>query len=40
LCRDVLNDLTGDGTAAFASWLRRGGVLVTDVHDWERTASR
>jgi glycine/sarcosine N-methyltransferase len=45
LCRGVLNDLAADADrsaafAAFARWLRPGGVLVADVRDWEETARR
>ncbi len=45
LCRGVLNDLLEDGEragalAAFAAWLRPGGVLVADVRDWGATAGR
>jgi hypothetical protein len=45
LCRGVLNDLLEDGEragalAAFAAWLRPGGVLVADVCDWGATAGR
>ena len=45
LCRGVLNDLLEDSEragalAAFAAWLRPGGVLVADVRDWGATAGR
>jgi SAM-dependent methyltransferase len=45
LCRGVLNDLL-DGQSrerafsSFAGALRRGGVLVLDVREWEATARR
>jgi len=45
LCRGVLNDLL-DGRSrerafsSFAGALRRGGVLVLDVREWEATARR
>ena len=45
LCRGVLNDLVTDDarSSAFASFgraLRKGGVLVLDVREWETTAAR
>jgi SAM-dependent methyltransferase len=45
LCRGVLGDLLtgvdrGRAFAAFAAWLRPGGVLVADVRDWAATAER
>jgi SAM-dependent methyltransferase len=45
LCRGVLNDLVNedDRRSAFASFrrtLRKGGVLILDVCEWEGTATR
>jgi SAM-dependent methyltransferase len=45
LCRGVLNDLVDEDArrSAFASFgraLRRDGVLVLDVRDWDSTAAR
>jgi len=45
LCRGVLNDLIDDGDrrsafASFARALRRSGVLILDVRDWDATANR
>jgi SAM-dependent methyltransferase len=45
LCRGVLNDVVEDGDraaafAAFASWLRPGGVLLLDVRDRDRSIRR
>ena len=45
LCRGVLNDLVDDGDrrsafASFAQALRRNGVLILDVRDWDATANR
>jgi SAM-dependent methyltransferase len=45
LCRGVLNDLLDDRSRqkvfeSFAGSLRRGGVLVFDVREWEGTARR
>lgn len=45
LCRGVLNDLVDDGDrrsafASFAQALRRSGVLILDVRDWDATAIR
>lgn len=45
LCRGVLNDLTGAAERAaalpaLAAMLARGGVLVADVREWERSAER
>jgi len=45
LCRGVLNDLIDDGDrrsafASFARTLRRSGVLILDVRDWDATANR
>ena len=45
LCRGVLNDLLdgrgrGRAFSSFAGALRRGGVLVLDVREWEATARR
>jgi SAM-dependent methyltransferase len=45
LCRGVLNDLVDEDerSLAFASFgraLRRGGVLVLDVREWDATAAR
>jgi SAM-dependent methyltransferase len=45
LCRGVLNDFVDDDTrrsvfAAFAGSLRRGGVLILDVREWEGTRDR
>ena len=45
LCRGVLNDLLDDrdrhaAFAAFAAWLRPGGVLLADARDWQATAAR
>lgn len=45
LCRGVLNDLTTDDArerafAAFANWLRPGGVLLLDVRETEGSRTR
>ncbi|MGE5837797.1 MAG: class I SAM-dependent methyltransferase [Acidobacteriota bacterium] len=45
LCRGVLNDLVDDGDrrsafASFARALRRSGVLILDVRDWDATVIR
>jgi SAM-dependent methyltransferase len=45
LCRGVLNDLLDDDEragafAAFARALRRAGVLILDVREWEASAER
>jgi chemotaxis methyl-accepting protein methylase len=45
LCRGVLNDLVDEDarSSAFASFgraLRKGGVLVLDVREWDATAAR
>jgi SAM-dependent methyltransferase len=45
LCRGVLNDFVDEdarrsGFAVFAGSLRRGGVLVLDVREWEATRDR
>ena len=45
LCRGVLNDLVNDDerSSSFASFgraLRKGGVLVLDVREWDATAAR
>ena len=45
LCRGVLNDFVTDDTrlsvfAAFAGALRRPGVLILDVREWEATRDR
>jgi len=45
LCRGVLNDITDDAGRqeaffAFARALRKGGVLVLDVREWNSTALR
>jgi SAM-dependent methyltransferase len=45
LCRGVLNDFLNDDArlsvfAAFAGGLRRGGVLILDVREWEATRDR
>ncbi len=45
LCRGVLNDFVKDDArqsvfAAFAGALRRPGVLILDVRDWEATRDR
>ena len=45
LCRGVLNDLTEDTCrrsvfSSFANVLRRDGILILDVREWESTAAR
>jgi SAM-dependent methyltransferase len=45
LCRGVLNDLLdgrsrGRAFSSFAGALRRGGVILLDVREWEATARR
>jgi 2-polyprenyl-3-methyl-5-hydroxy-6-metoxy-1,4-benzoquinol methylase len=45
LCRGVLNDLTEESIrkevfSAFAGYLRKGGILIMDVREWESTAIR
>ena len=45
LCRGVLNDFVNDDArqsvfAAFAGALRRPGVVILDVRDWEATRER
>ena len=45
LCRGVLNDLTDDASrravfSSFADMMRRDGVLVLDVREWEATVAR
>ena len=45
VCRGVLNDFVNDEArvsvfAAFAGALRRPGVLILDVREWERTRDR
>jgi SAM-dependent methyltransferase len=45
LCRGVLNDFVDTGSrdavfSSFAGALRRGGVLILDVREWEATKDR
>ena len=45
LCRGVLNDLVNEDErllafASFSRALRKGGVLVLDVREWDATAAR
>ena len=45
LCRGVLNDFVSTGSreavfSSFARALRRGGVLILDVREWEATKDR
>jgi SAM-dependent methyltransferase len=45
LCRGVLNDIVDENArrsvfTAFADSLRRGGVLILDVREWEATRDR